>query len=1576
MGGTNGRARCTTVLPPHRPHRQTRAPTPIRFLLHIPRGTIKVVLYAAFFATLTFFGLTRTQVGREGVRKEIEARFRSAYAGSIQIGDLSGNLVYSFVAENVSLFDPDGRLIGHIDTVRAEPSWESLFLRQLRLNSIELRGLVFDVLRNEQDRWNVGAALATRSPTDSVKAPFGLIAPDVRIARASISLRNRGSVPTSIRHGLVADYLNESWEIQRARFVVDWEGDVKQVDVVYLDGSAPARNINIQSFQSQVLLEDSSLTVNELSLETDGSRIDLTGRVDIRPYRNLAPGALRPFDARIRATPLSSFELSSFLPLLPIADAVVVEAELSSDNNVLVVSNASVTRGQSALQGAGIVESNSDSVRFDIGLSSPRLAREDLVAIAPTLPWADWSRVDSARGEIWVQGRVPRNDRRAIDADIQTDITTSDGGVSASGSIRIADRHVASFSLTSAISDLNLSAFGSSDLPTTSLTGSVDAYGTGTTAKTFDGEIGAKLSPSLVNEIAVDTLTSRLTGATGKLSLTTDARIAGGTLRSISAYDLTTQTPSFDSILDVVDLDPRVLASGPLDGSRINARLTLSGSGHDLADLNGTLTAEVDSSTIQRPGFAYQVSPFASRAILVQAPSRGAELTLSGGPVSGTLTAASNAHQFIQRGRIWVQRFQSLADAVGSKRYLDRSIPKVVRDSVVVATTAPTTYSRADSLFSFSVSMVDPALFAALLGTSGSAARLQLTGKGMMTSDDLSASSEVTADSVAFGSFDAQKFMSELTLKAGSAPTLMRSLQIELSSGAETAGLGRQRFVSPRFTMRHREGTGSYRFQSDEGSRLGPVNLRAQLTTLGTSNRLIIDEARARVGKYELQVETPNYVDIYADALVARRLAISSRGVGSRRQRLEVNGVYSSVPGDTLEVMSENIELRQLSDFLAVREPIGGVLNGVGKIAQSEGRPIVSGDADLASLSLGPRLLGNLNVRAALLPGTSTVAVEAALSPASVEDTLGTGLAWTLNRLDANGRIDFASGSTGPALALDANIDRADLFFFEYIFPHTIEEVQGLVRGRGKIQGTWFDPTFLADLEIADGSFSVPDFQLAYKIDGSVEVDDSGVHITSAQLRDDTGGTASLGGSVLFNRYRYFSLALTADLSNLQIMNVEQSEELPFFGHIWSSGRASLTGPISNATLRSADAQTTPESVLFIPLVAVTTTSDASFIVFADSTGNVDDGDSRRERRNVLDSRPPSERTFLDGLDIDLNVFAPQGSTVNLVIDPLLGDVMNAVGTGRVQIIRREGEFSTFGSFEVNSGDYLFTAGDVFVRRFSIDSGGSLTWDGDPTNAILNVPASYETRASAAGLPGADGQIGTIPLIVRLLITGRVATPEVSLSLEVDRTNRALTGSYQALEAVLNQPARATEYATSVLVTNSFLLTTSDASSTAIASSAFNSVSQLVASQINRYLNEALPNVDFSFGVQGESAQELGVTYGIALRLLDERLIIRGRGVYQGSRLESTPTPANQSLEGEFVVELRLSPTVSVEAFYRREGDVLAETATTTGSTGAGVSYQTEFSSWRNFLRRLFGGKDDADSEQTEPISTNDPAKN
>ena len=372
------------------------------------------------------------------------------------------------------------------------------------------------------------------------------------------------------------------------------------------------------------------------------------------------------------------------------------------------------------------------------------------------------------------------------------------------------------------------------------------------------------------------------------------------------------------------------------------------------------------------------------------------------------------------------------------------------------------------------------------------------------------------------------------------------------------------------------------------------------------------------------------------------------------------------------------------------------------------------------------------------------------------------------------------------------------------------------------------------------------------------------------------------------------------------------------------------------------------------------------FIVFADSTGRVPDLRDLTRRDNIFSDRPAGEPSFLEGLEIDINVLAPEESTVNLVFDPVVGDVVTAVGSGRVQLQRQEGEFFVYGSFTVSGGTYLFTAGEVFVRRFGIN-GGTITWDGPPTNAQLDLEAEYRTRASRAGLPGFSGNEGRIPVRVLLDIGGRVETPQVDLSLAQVRNERNNLVGTQTLDAILNQADRTTEYATSVLLTNTFLLTTESFTqgqaagpdgtaggdlATAGNRLAFNSVSQLVASQLNRYLGAALPNVDLNFGLQGENTEDLDLIYGVALRLLNERLIIRGEGVYTGDDPRNRQASGPQ---GEFVVEVRLSNRVSVEAFYRRTGDELTYGQTLTSSTGAGVSYQTEFPTWRLLLGRVFG---------------------
>ena len=673
---------------------------------------------------------------------------------------------------------------------------------------------------------------------------------------------------------------------------------------------------------------------------------------------------------------------------------------------------------------------------------------------------------------------------------------------------------------------------------------------------------------------------------------------------------------------------------------------------------------------------------------------------------------------------------------------------------------------------------------------------------------------------------------------------------------------------------------------------------------------------------------------------------------------IAIQGRLSNLPTDTLSVHLDGVNLNHLPGILGWPRDLGGQVNA-DLSWTGLWQPEITGVLTVDTLTFDQYLIGRLQASSVLLPERDGLSLDLAI------DSIGTapiGYRYAKNQIRIHGRINAPGPSRSRTLGVEMDIQRLDASFLQIILPE-FDGFRGGFDGKLSLDGPLTSPVLGGSLTWNDGHFAIPQFNSSYETSASVTFLEDQIHVDELMVRDSDGGRARLGGILDLNAFRYLSFDASADLDSLQIMNVmsHHSSDLAFYGDIRISGSATLTGPVHTAFLRSNNLIITPQSNLYIPVRESVTEHDPGFIIYVDPTRPVERQLAAfQQRGNILDERPRGERLFGDGLDMDLNLIGPSGSKIHLVIDPLLGDVISGTGTARVQIQREGGEVATYGSFEFSSGDYLFTAGDVFVRRFLIDS-GTIIWNGDPLNPALDIQGAYRTRASRNGLPDdVGGAIKTsLPLIVQLNVSGTLNAVQINLELEIDQRQEAISDT-PLLDSYLNRPDLAAEHATSVLLTNSFLLSTDGTRSEILASSAVNSVSSFVTSRLNRYLSQVIPQADLRFGVQSdETVQDMDVSAGIALRLLNERLVIRGQGVY---RTLNTEEIAPQGLEGEFIVEILLSPSVAVEFFYRREGDVLSESLITR-ETGIGLNYRTNFTSWRH----LFGQEnDDTDGNSTQ----------
>lgn len=1550
-------------------------------------------MYIVLAGIVLFFALTRTEVGREGLRLEIERQFADRFDGEIEIGRLSGNLMNRLSAGDVTIRDPSGRVVIAVDSVVAYPRWRDLFRRTVTTGSVTLIRPKMRLTRSADGTWNLASVFRGRD-RHSDAAPWSFHSTGVTIVDGRIVTRSIGERPRAVADGAVFDYADAEAIDLHGRAIVEWTDDLKLIDVLALQGRIPDLDLPIETLRGQFLVQDERLALNEVHLHLGESRLYMAGSVSSHVDLLRRPSDA-VVDIDLRSSRLRAAELTRIFPRLPVSDEVNASLRAQGPLSGLVVEDLQLSRGRSNLSAEGTLLGLPDSLDYELAFRPSALTSVDVEAVLPGVGLPDFAHLGRIQFSGFSDGIIRYGDRgeRPVwqaTSDVQTTsragrldaaLTTALGGhprFAVDGSVRTHD-----FDLGLVTRRTGLQG---------ALNGEATLSASGADLMDVTGVLTASLSRSRIAGRFIDTLRIDLTGDRGRVS--GRMRAAQGTGRVLAAVDV--DLDSFESSYRIdgalANYDVgRLLLSDSLQTS-LNLTFRVDGRGNTPRDFQGILTLDFDESRVAH-GVRNRVVPaHRTRATIRQVGAASPLLEITGDVISMRMTGDVAIEPLISLGRHWQHAF---------RRWITRASGRPLAADSSTANSPDAGGALDEVLYSEGHTDGQAGLHRADIGEHSIAAELRIKRADIVSAllptlpavqTDLEANVDLTFDwnrfafdlSASADTIDTQSVRArnaDLTLAAeGSLADLRRNaIEAHINSSADRLYAGGQTFVSPTFIAGFHDGGLDVDLVSTASGAAAPLRLTGRLDVLSDRARMRIQTLQLAAREQVWEADSAHAIDIFRDGVAVRELTVrrtDPQAAGTERLRLW--GTVSPSTSDSLEVDVRDIPLRDVMNLLAVERPLGGVLNGRLAYAGYRQQPELTGSIRVDSLTYDNRVLGALRIDSRYIPGSPDVGLSLGISPLEPSDTddrrfepndLRVTGTFRLPGTDAAGRRDDG------ALDLDVESRMLNGFFLAYVFQNEVSDVHGFFRGSGSIEGSFARPLFYASLELEDGAFRVPDFNLDYEASGQVRVDELGIHLEDVAFRDPRNGRADVNGSILFNEYRYFSFDLHGRLNDLRIMNVSQSRELPFYGRISASGDMSLTGPLSSAMLRSTNAVTSAESDLFIPITETSDVTDAGFIVFADSVGQVPDLRRLARRENLLAERPASERPFLEALEMDLNITAPDGSTVHLVIDPLLGDVINAVGSGRIQLLRTEGEFFTYGRFNVDSGDYLFTAGEVFFRRFLIDD-GSISWDGDPLNASLNIQAAYRTRASTEGLTDACGS-SMIPLVIRMNVVGRVATPNVELALAIDRDSRSLlAGCAQGLEAELNEPELTAQYATSVLLTNSFLLTTSSIGSEPSQGLtdtrnqlAFNSLSQLVASQLNRYLNYALPNLDLSLGLLGESTQDLDVTYGVALRLLDERLIIRGQGIYQNEPTDSR----QQSGLDEFVVEIRLNSSVSVEVFYRREGLLQTTETLSTNTTGAGLSYQTQFASWRRLMHRLFGWMLPGSSEEVEPDESDEP---
>ena len=299
-------------------------------------------------------------------------------------------------------------------------------------------------------------------------------------------------------------------------------------------------------------------------------------------------------------------------------------------------------------------------------------------------------------------------------------------------------------------------------------------------------------------------------------------------------------------------------------------------------------------------------------------------------------------------------------------------------------------------------------------------------------------------------------------------------------------------------------------------------------------------------------------------------------------------------------------------------------------------------------------------------------------------------------------------------------------------------EVSGVASGFGSVWGNRedFDFSINYDIGMDDAIFLKPRFlDTHYFGSGNITLDrQNGLTFNDVFIIDPSGGSAILSGKYdLGDLGKIHEMDLTLKMDEFQFLNNKFDPDIPFFGDTYGSSTLRMTGTNLNPILTTDTPILISDfSEIGLPLLEETEfNEDNKFIRFVDSfdlkqsSSNISVTNTNEA---VEEKVNPFDRTFVERFTLDLQFIALNPMKVQLIFDPVTGDQIEVDGIGRLGIRLEDEQLSMFGQFDIKGGTYQFVSGEIFTRKFDIEPGGTISWEGEPGNALLDLNAIYAAR--------------------------------------------------------------------------------------------------------------------------------------------------------------------------------------------------------------------------------------------------------
>ena len=551
-------------------------------------------------------------------------------------------------------------------------------------------------------------------------------------------------------------------------------------------------------------------------------------------------------------------------------------------------------------------------------------------------------------------------------------------------------------------------------------------------------------------------------------------------------------------------------------------------------------------------------------------------------------------------------------------------------------------------------------------------------------------------------------------------------------------------------------------------------------------------------------------------------------------------------------------------------------------------------------------------------------------------------------RNDYGGKSNIvAHGKLHPklkTLEAEAGLDMLNIGYVQPMLHDVFSQMDGTISGKILVDGPLDNLEISSeDARLNDATLTVDYTKVPYKADGTFHIDSQGAYFDDIKIRDRFNGTGAVHGSINWDHFRDMFFDLKLNVANMECVNLTEKQADVFYGNLYATGNLGITGPI-NSLMMNIDAVTSKPGQIHIPLSsALSSGKGSNLLKFKELEKEI-----YVDPYETMISKLQKKEQKGGELGVNMRVTASPDVQAFVELDKTSGNVLSGRGNGTIDLKINSETFNINGDYTLTGGNFNFVALGLAGRDFTIQDGSSIRFGGDIMESTLDINAIYKTKASLSTLIADTTSVANKRLVeCGISITDKLSNPRLGFSIEIPDLDPMVKSR---VESALSTEDKVQKQFLSLIVSNNFL---PDEQSGIVNNSSmlYSNVSEILATQLNNILQKLDIPIDLGLNYQPNERGNDIFDVAVSTQLFNNRVVVNGS---VGNRQYSSGGSQNDVV-GDIDIEIKLDRSGALRLnLFSHSADQYTNYLDNSQRNGVGLTYQTEFNSFRQFFRNMF----------------------